>query len=111
MKREIIQALTYPRGLMRGSVELNDCSHNGNYSQSDGECSDCYYGLECAWLFSNDENVSVEEKPLAALMEALEYCHGYVDARTTEWGHDNTDCGCEACRWVRDADQLISHWR
>ncbi len=111
MKQKIIQALVYPRRLMRGSVELHNCSHSGNFSRSDGECADCYYGLECAWLFSNDENVSVEEKPLAALREALEYCHGYVDARTTEWGHDNTRCDCDACCWLRNADDLISRWR
>ncbi|MDJ0860782.1 MAG: hypothetical protein QNJ87_13030 [Gammaproteobacteria bacterium] len=111
MKQKIIQALAYPRRLMRGSVELQNCSHSGHFSQSDGECGDCYYGLECAWLFSNDENVSVEEKPLEALREALEHCHGYVDARTTEWGHDNTRCDCDACCWLRNADDLISRWR
>ncbi len=111
MKQKIIQALAYPRRLMRGSVELQNCSHSGHFSQSDGECGDCYYGLECAWLFSNDENVSVEEKPLEALREALEQCHGYVDARTTEWGHDNTRCDCDACCWLRNADDLISRWR
>ena len=111
MKEEIIQALVYPRALMRGNVELHDCSHGGNYSQFDTQCADCYYGLECEWLFSHDENVSVEEKPLDALRDALEYCHGYVDARTTEWGHDSAHCSCEACRWLRQADQLINRWR
>jgi len=108
MKTRIIGALRYPRALMRGSIALDDCSHSGHYSQSDRECDDCYYGLECAWLFGNDESVALEEKPLSALIEALEYCHGYVDARTTEWGHHSDTCPCEACAWLRDAQDLMA---
>ena len=111
MKKEIIRTLSYPRRLMRDSVELQDCSHSGNFRDDDTHCTDCFFNLECAWLFSNDENVSLADKTVAELKEALEYCHGYVDARTTEWGHDNNHCGCEACSWLRSAGRLISKWQ
>ena len=108
LKREIIQALFYPRRLMRDNIELQQCIHSGNYCQDDDYCVDCFYNLECAWLFSNDENVSLENKAVAELTEALEYCHSYVDARTTEWGHDSSHCTCEACSWLRGAARLIA---
>ena len=108
MKSRIIRALRYPRALMRGNIALDQCTHSGHYNESDQECGDCYYGLECEWLFGNDESVAVEEKSLPALIEALEYCHGYVDAHTTEWGHDSKSCPCEACAWLRDTEELMT---
>ena len=107
MRDRIIRALNYPTALIRGSVELHSCSHGGNYDQQDQACSDCNFEPECAWLIGHDENVSLNEKPIAVLIEALEYCYGYVDARATQLGHQSDSCNCDACRWLRDAGHLM----
>ena len=107
MRNRIIQALSYPTALIRGGVELDSCSHSGQYNDLDPECTYCDFEPECAWLFRHDENVSLAEKPLADLVEALEFCYGYVDAHTARLGHEFETCNCDACRWLRDAGRLM----
>ena len=107
MKNRIISALGYPRALIQGGVELHRCSHSGNYQDQDQECLDCYFEPECAWLFSHDDSVALVDKPLTDLIEALEFCYGYVDAQTTRLGHRSESCPCDACRWLRDAERLM----
>ncbi len=107
MRDRIIQALRFPTILIREGVELHSCSHSGNYRRQDESCDDCYFEPECAWLFGHDENVSLHDKPLADLVEALEYCYGYMDARATQLGHQSESCRCDACRWLRDAEHLM----
>jgi len=108
VKDRIIQALQYPRALIRGGVELHACSHGGNYHEQASDCADCHFEPECAWLFSHDEHIAFESKSVDDLTEALEFCYGYVDARATQLGHEVMSCGCDACRWLRDAGRLMN---
>ena len=108
MRTRIIHALRYPRKLMQDNLDLDDCAHGGNFDPDDQGCDDCYYGLECSWLFSHDESVDLEAKSTEALRQALQYCYEYVDARVTEWGHDSKGCTCEACDWLRVTHPLLA---
>lgn len=107
MKNEIINVLAFPRALVRGEIDLEECRHAGNYAPQDRVCRDCYYGAECEWLFSNDECVALENKSLEELEGALEFAVGYVDAHMCHRGHDPALCRCEACSWLKIGQGLI----
>jgi hypothetical protein len=111
LRRQVIEALTYPRHLMRGSIELDRCTHAGHYAVRDAVCQACDHGPECEWLTGHDEHVDLDGKSLAALTEALEISYGYVDARVTVEGHASALCRCSACEWLREAERLLERLR
>ena len=108
MKQRIIEALAYPRVLVRNQIDPSECSHNGHFNTMDGECQDCYHNAECEWLHSNDEFVALQSKSAEELEGALEFAIGFVDALCTRRGHQTRTCGCEACIWLRDTEQLFN---
>lgn len=111
LRAQTLAALDYPRRLMQGSIELDQCTHAGHYARRDLACRTCQHGLECEWLSGHDELVDLGHKPLEALADALEVCFSFVDARVTLDGHDSARCRCEACSWLRDAERLLDALR
>ena len=107
MKETIIEALAYPRSLVRGDMDLDGCQHAGNYLGNRRDCDQCDQGAECEWLYSNDEFVALASKPLEELEGALEFAIGYVDARVTRARHKPRKCQCEACTWLRRTRRLL----
>jgi hypothetical protein len=59
-------------------------------------------------LYDNDEFAALQQRPIEALVEALEFAMGYVDALTRQWQHDSRHCRCDACTWLRDAQRLFN---
>ena len=106
MKTRIIKMLEFPRRVVRGYVPLETCEHAGNFSANDPECLICETRIECEWLYHNDESVALAEKPLDAIADALDLAVLYVDACVTRAGHNARVCRCEACDWLRRAQQL-----
>jgi hypothetical protein len=106
MKTEVIDMLEFPRRIIRDQVPLEKCSHAGNFMSSDLECVVCETRTECEWLYHNDESVSLTEKPLEAVVDALGSAVLYVDACVTRAGHRMQICHCEACDWLRRARRL-----
>lgn len=107
MRAKIISALVQSRLLVRDQVELQACSHNGHYAPDTSQCRYCVYGLECKWLYENDEFVALEQKAMGNLVEALQFAEAYVDAITMPWGHNRRNCHCELCRWLRHSRRLL----
>lgn len=101
-----MQALEFPRSLVRDNLDLQECVHNGNYAADDDECRQCVQGFECEWLYGNDEFVALDRKPLKELAAALDFALEFVDMRISEWGHNRGSCRCEACAWRREAQRL-----
>ena len=106
MKNEIIELMAFPRDLIRGNVPFETCEHSGNYAVHDSECRVCESRLECEWLYHNDELSGLGEKPLDALLEALQSALLYVDACVSRAGHDPGRCRCGACEWLNRAQAL-----
>ena len=111
MRESIIKALSYPRELVRGEFELDDCPHSGLYAEEDARCIDCPQRPECEWLYSNEEFVALEQKPMAEILEALEFALEYVAAQIAYWQHDSQQCGCTSCSWLKDAARLFDEVR
>lgn len=107
MGEEIIRMLEFPRRLARGAVDLQQCPHAGNYLEGDSRCQACRTFLECEWLHHSDEFSALGERPLEDVVEALNVACMYVDAQVTLSGHDTTSCGCDACRWVQRAWEML----
>jgi hypothetical protein len=107
VKNEIIKAFEYPRSLVRCRIDIDECTHAGNYDNGSVECQDCQEGPECEWLCGNDEFVALEQKPLEELQSSLEIAKDYVYAQIMEWGHDSQVCHCDACKWLRMAEPLL----
>jgi hypothetical protein len=106
LQYKILAALRFPRQVAEGSIELQDCPHDGSFDPQDPQCLGCRFGGECEWLLHHDRYVDLVNKPLPDLVEALEFGIGYVDALVTRWGHNQHTCQCDACVWLRDARRL-----
>jgi hypothetical protein len=103
-----MEALVFPRFLVRGSIELHRCPHNANFAEADTTCHLCDFGPECQWLVHNDEFAALASKSLEELVDALEFALGYVDVQISHWGHNRRHCHCDACTWLRRAKHLHS---
>ena len=99
----IIELLDLPRRLIRDQVAIETCQHAGFFSPRDPGCRVCETRLECEWLFHNDEFAALSEKPVDALLDALESSVHYVDACITFAHHDRRTCACELCSWLEQA--------
>lgn len=106
MRDTIIKLLELPRRVIRGEIAIEDCGHAGFYSPADSACRVCETRMECEWLFRNDEFAALSEKPLDTVMDAFDSAVLYVDAFVARAGHEATECGCELCSWIRQAQDL-----
>ncbi len=111
MRQGLIEALSYPRELVRNDMDLDDCPHNGLYDNEDGRCLACPQRPECEWLYDNEEFAALEQKSIAEILAALEIASDYVAAQIAYWEHDSRQCGCTSCTWLRDALRLVDQAR
>ncbi len=106
MKRRLIELLAYPRALVRDRIDLETCPHAGYYDREDGRCVHCDARPECAWLNRNDEFVALERKSIGELLPALAFAMDVVNIHVARGEHDPSSCGCESCRWLREATEI-----
>ena len=111
MRRQIIEALTYPRMLMISRMDLQDCPMHRYFSADQQVCQTCNQGAECNWLNSNEEFSVLIEQPIEALFEAFVFSIDYVDAHISRDGHNFKHCTCETCTWAKDASYLVRRYK
>jgi hypothetical protein len=111
MRDELIAALAYPRSVVRDCVLPDDCPHNRFFDCEDHRCLNCEFEVECLWLCRNDEFAALRLRPLAELVDALEFSMGYVQRRIDEPRHNTAKCDCSTCAWSRQAEVLIDAFR
>jgi hypothetical protein len=111
MRRQIIEALTYPRILLLANLSDDQCPQNRYFNPAHPSCRLCAQGDECLWLNRNDEFSVMARKPMQTLYESLLFCIDYVDAQCSFTRHNVRRCACESCQWVRDARRLASEYR
>ena len=107
MREKIINALNYPRWLVRGMIELDECIHSGYYARDDTECRECDYAMLCEWLNVNDECAVLEQWPFERLTDSLKFSVSMVDALISRPGHNRHTCRCQTCAWLKDAQKLL----
>lgn len=106
MREQLINALSYPRFLIRTELPLESCHHDGHYTDTDERCVKCEFQSECNWLDQQDYDKVLESKSERDLLGALAYALNFVDAITGSWDHPVRGCQCEACQWLRQAEKL-----
>jgi len=106
MRRQIIEALTYPRILLLANLEVGECPQNRYFNPEHPSCGSCQQGAECHWLNRHDEFSVLSTIPLETLHESLLFCIDYVDAQCSRADHNVRYCACESCLWVRQARHL-----
>ena len=111
MRRQIIEAITYPRMLLLESLKIDECPQNLYFNSSDLTCMGCDKGEECSWLNRNDEFSALAMKPMADLMLVLDFCINFVEIRCADNEHNVGRCACESCTWVRKARRIVWEYR
>ena len=111
MRQRIIEALTYPRMLMTGHLDEQNCPLNLYFDHEHESCQYCDKGKQCHWLNRNDEFSMLAKKPMDALIRTFEFSVDYVDAHVTRHHHNPRRCACESCTWLRDARHLVRQYQ
>lgn len=107
MKDRIFKVLEFPRQVVREGVDLDRCTHAGNFSPQDPVCAECASRLECSWLYHNDEFSALTSKTIVELAEALDFALMYIEAYSFRAGHrPKKHCPCEVCAWIKHAREL-----
>ena len=107
MRRQLIEALTYPRLLILKMIDERDCVHDSLFEATSERCHECDINRECHWATCLNDFSELMEKPEHTLNASLRYAVRLVESFHSELRHDESSCNCEACTWVRDAQRLI----
>jgi hypothetical protein len=107
MRRELIEALTYPRLLILKIIDAQDCEHDSLFEATSARCHQCALGRECHWVSCLNDFKDLRNKPAHTLNASLRYSVRLVESLHSELRHDATTCTCEACSWIRDSQRLI----
>lgn len=108
MRRELIEALTYPRLLILKIIDSRDCPHESLFAATSERCQECPIGQECHWTSCLNDFEDLSRKPTHTLSASLRYGMRLVESLHRELRHDETTCACEPCTWVRDSQRLIA---
>jgi hypothetical protein len=107
MKARIIASLAYPRSLISGDKDLDECRHDGQFSSRHRDCAVCAQGPECRWLYKHGEYAALEENSLHELRDILAFAIGFVDSWSRQrMHHISSICKCESCVWLHSARDL-----
>ncbi len=106
MRQQLIEALTFPKILVRQLIEGGNFEHENLFEATGDRCHHCDPANGCGWEnclqdfrnFDNETNESLS----ASLREGIKL----VESLHRKLRHDETTCTCETCRWIRNAEHL-----
>jgi len=107
MRKDIHSVLKFPQDFLGKTIDLQNCPHSGYFNTSDHRCIECEHSLECEWLKQDVSSLKFKTKPLPILIHHLESAICHIDARLSMQGHDLAVCLCDACKWLRNAENLF----
>lgn len=107
MRRQLIEALTYPRLLILRIIDAQECEHDSLFDATSARCHHCSMDRECHWASCLNDFEDLRNKPVHTLNASLRYSVRLVEALHNRLRHDATACTCEACTWIRDSQRLI----
>ena len=110
LKFKLVETLQFPRYLIRNELKLEDCPHDGKFSDHDPQCQDCGDNEDCRWLYSSDERAALGSRSLDQLVDALGFAIESVTSLIEQGRHDSL-CHCETCLWRKQADALYGEVR
>ncbi len=110
MRRQLIEALTYPRLLVLKIIEDRDCPHECLFEASEERCFQCGINKECHWVSCLNDFADFADKPAYTINASVRYGIRLVESLHDELQHDETLCTCETCSWIRDAQRLTEEF-
>lgn len=110
MRRQLIEALTYPKLLVLKIIDQKDCPHASLFDMTSQRCHQCNVNRQCHWVSCLDEFADFKDKPAYTLNASLRYGVKLVESLHSNLRHDETTCTCEPCSWVRDAQRLTEEF-
>lgn len=110
MRQLLLNALEYPREYIRASLSFRECIHGGNFQAGERICESCPQKEPCRWLYFNDECSNPHNKSTGGLLQSLEFSLDYIDTDAAQLGHNIGACSCHTCRWINDAEHLLSFY-
>lgn len=110
MRKQMIEALSYPRLLVKKIIDSRACPHDSLFEATSERCSQCGISSECHWVTCLDEFADFADKPDHTINASLRYGVKLVESLHSELHHDEAMCTCEACTWVRDALRMIEEF-
>jgi len=106
MRRQLIEALTYPGLMVRQLIEESNYPHRSLYEAIGERCNKCSAGSDCSWATCLRDFSNYDEKSTEDLGEILREGIKFVESLHNELRHDETTCTCETCSWIRNAEHL-----
>ena len=106
MRRQLTEALLYPRSLVMQLTEEANRPHESLYQATGERCKHCDNPEECNWNNCLQDFRHFEEKSIDVLSESLREGIRLVESLHNELRHDETTCTCETCSWIRSAEHL-----
>ena len=105
MRHQLIEALTYPKLLVRQLIEEGNFQHKNLFEAIGERCNHCESD-DCGWEhclqdFRELDQMSTEEMSVS-LREGIRL----VESLHSKLRHDETTCTCETCSWIRNAEHL-----
>jgi hypothetical protein len=107
MRRQLIEALTYPGILVRQLIEEGNYAHKSFYEATGERCHVCDGSGNCGWDQCLSDFTHRDDKSLEELAESLREGIRLVESLHSELRHDETTCTCETCGWIRNAEHLM----
>lgn len=106
MRRQLIEALIYPRLLVMQLIEGGNYPHKSLFEATGERCNHCDLTSDCGWSKCLQDFRSFEDKTTEILSASLREGIKLVEALHSELHHDETTCTCETCSWIRNAEHL-----
>ena len=106
MRRQLIEALTYPGLMVRQLIEEGNYPHRSLYEAIGERCNKCSTDSDCSWATCLRDFSKYDEKSTEDLGEILREGIKLVESLHNELRHDETTCTCETCSWIRNAEHL-----
>jgi len=106
MRRQLIEALTYPRLLVLRLIEEGNFPHESLFAATGERCNHCDPNEQCGWVNCMRDFRNLNKKTTETLSVSLREGIKLVEALHSELRHDETTCTCETCNWIRNAEHL-----
>ena len=107
MRRQLIEALTYPGLLVRQLIETGNYTHDSFYAATGERCHNCDGSGNCNWDRCLEDFVHREDKSTEELAESLREGIKLVEALHARLRQDETTSTAEYAVWIRNAEHLV----
>lgn len=106
MRRELIEALDFPKKLILKLIGQRNCPHDNRFEEESERCQQCDVNGNCEWVRCLTEYADFDGRATQTINLNLLYGLNFVESVHGRSEHDEATCDCEACTWMRDAQEL-----